>query len=112
MFSRGVLSLLSKTRGGNTGRLDAAVVFRILSTRMVPELEAISNSDAAETRGFLFRIVLELICTYDAQEMSAWVATTIFRWYSERPDWKSTLEKSIQQMVRHSTFSVYQVVTC
>lgn len=114
LFGRGILSLLSKSRASNTLRFDADATFRILQTRVVPEMEAIGGADAEEARSYIVRVALELICIHDMQEMTAWIAATIFRWHSEEPDWKSALEKSIQQLVRDNRFFTTedQMVMC
>jgi len=106
MVSRGILNLLlSKSRDGNNVRLDANAAFRILRTRMVTEIDGVSGPAAAETRSYLVRVILELLCMDDAKEITTWVTTSVCRWYFEGSEWKLTFEKSLQQLVRYSFVS-------
>jgi hypothetical protein len=99
-FSRGVLALLlSKSRDSSTARLDAEVTYRILRTRMIPETEAISGPGAAETRGHLIRVILELMCVDSVKDIANWATTAISTWYIEAPEWKLSFEQRLQQLV-------------
>ena len=99
-FSRGVLNLLlSKPRDSSATNLDAEAAYYILRTRMVPETKAISGPGAAEARGHVIRLILELLCVDDAQEITNWATASIFHWYTEATEWKLSFEQRLQQLV-------------
>jgi hypothetical protein len=104
-FCRGVLNiLLSKSEDPNTTKLDAEASHYILRTRVVPETEAIDGPGATEARGHTIRLVLELLCIDDAKEITDWATTSIFRWYTEGSEWKSSFEQRLQQLVGDKMF--------
>jgi hypothetical protein len=70
---------------------------------VIPETEALSGSSAAETRGHLIRVMLELLCVDDVKKVSNWVTTSIFQWYLEAPEWKLSFEQRLQQLVGDET---------
>ena len=100
-FSRGILNiLLSKPGDFKTMKFDAEAAHRILHTRLIPEMEAVNGPDAAETRGYLIRVILQLLCIDDLKEITDWATTSIISWYHEGPEWKSSFEQRLQQLVR------------
>lgn len=72
---------------------------RILRTRMLPEVDAISGPNNSEPRGWLIRIILELLSIEDAKDIIKWVTATIHQWYREEPAWKSNFENRVQNLV-------------
>lgn len=86
--------------------MDAEVALRILRTRMVPETEGIQGPGAAEARGYIIRIVLQLLSVDDAKDISNWATSTVYRWYREGGEWKASFEKRVQLLVRDFFFLV------
>jgi hypothetical protein len=100
IFSRATLNLLlSESKDSGTARLDAKAIHRILRTRAVPEIEAMSEPSATEARGHLIRVILELLCVDDVTEVTNWATTSMSNWYRERPEWKLSFEQRLQQLV-------------
>ena len=100
ILSRGVLNLLlSKPREFSASNLDAEAAHYILRTRMIPETNAISGPSAAEARGHVIRLILELLCVDNAQEITDWATASIFHWYTEATGWKLSFEQRLQQLV-------------
>ena len=81
------------------------VTLRLFSTRVVPEIEAISGPGTAEIKGHLIRVILELICADDVREATNWAKSSICKWYREQPEWKSSFEQRMQQLVGVMSFS-------
>ena len=99
-FSRGILDLLlSKSRDSSAANLDAEAAYYILHTRMIPEINAISGPSAAEARGHVIRLILELLCVDDAQEITDWATASILHWYTKATEWKLSFEQRLQQLV-------------
>ncbi|PCH35413.1 hypothetical protein WOLCODRAFT_133859 [Wolfiporia cocos MD-104 SS10] len=78
-----------------TRAADAAVIGRLLNTRVLPMIELLEGKDAAELRTHAVRLVLDLTCVHDLAEREQYIAH-VDHWMQDQPAWKPSLEECLR----------------
>jgi hypothetical protein len=76
-----------------------AQVLRLFSQRVVVQAESLTDSEAAEPRTLVARIVLRMLCMNESSEQEE-AKLLVAQWYSaSKSPWTAAFESALRQMV-------------
>ncbi|KDQ15355.1 hypothetical protein BOTBODRAFT_131132 [Botryobasidium botryosum FD-172 SS1] len=111
MFTNAALELLQPlgTRAAAliSTRQDAAIVLRILTTRVLPEIQLLGQDNIGELRGLVIRLGLELLDA-DASRTRDGAAAVLDSWWMDDDEdgWRKSLEDQLKIIIERSQKSV------
>jgi hypothetical protein len=98
VFARGAQQLL--TSGDKAlARESCDTILRLVETRILPEIACFPASDGKATRGFVIRLVFQVLCTEAEINTSSKAAYLINQWFRNVSNWKVEVEKCLSHMV-------------
>ena len=88
---------------------DAAIIFRILETRVIPELRVLDTDivEIADARRQVVRLTLDCLCLGGNRVVDD-ANTRLLEWWMESKRWKSLVEQEISDLVRPLSVLVYR----
>lgn len=103
LFISAALELLRPSHaqeGAFSTRQDAAIILRLLSTRVIPEIQRLDQEGARELKGLVVRLDLELLGA-DANRTREGAAAILDTWWMDDGEggWREVLETQLKNIV-------------
>ncbi|GBE83781.1 hypothetical protein SCP_0508370 [Sparassis crispa] len=97
-FISAVLSLLSSPSDLGAARADSDVIIRLFRSRILPEVEALRDTDSADVKTVAITLVMELL-PIDGNQERDYLIMHFSHWYHDLPNWKASIEKTLQDLI-------------
>ncbi|KAH9946910.1 hypothetical protein B0H21DRAFT_857417 [Amylocystis lapponica] len=99
IFVGAVLSLLSSLPKDSPGRLDDVDrIIGVFRSRILPELEAIRDREAAEIQTSVITLVLDLLRIQGNSERE-YLLMHFCHWFQDLPEWKANINTTLQDLI-------------
>ncbi|EKM57985.1 uncharacterized protein PHACADRAFT_139496 [Phanerochaete carnosa HHB-10118-sp] len=79
----------------------AEVMITLIRTRIMPEIDGLSEEDAPEIRSKAIQLVLELICL-GADDGEEYLLMRLCDWYQKDKTWKGSIEAALEEIIAQS----------